>query len=174
MFEIGVTHTIDAGHRVVGHEDGRGKCARLHGHTYRFDVSLYAPDLDRIGFVTDFGVVKAALNEWDHRMLLWDADPLLAEPPERHAAWLKAQQEFREAGVVELPFNPTAENMARHFAERFRDLDGIEKALVEVRETPKTVARFTAVDEVAFGERMQALAVETHGLRRTLESRDDL
>lgn len=101
------THEIACGHRVYGHES---KCAHLHGHNYVFEFTVQAPDLDALGRVLDFGVMKARLCEWleqnwDHRMLLWDRDP--------------AAEALRDAGLVvqTVPFNPTAENMARYFCQ---------------------------------------------------------
>ena len=96
-------HDFCAGHRVVGHE---GKCQNLHGHNYRVTFEI-APDqeLDELGRVLDFSVIKAQLCEWiednwDHKMLLWVDDPFLHQTP--------------GAGIVAVDFNPTAENMANH------------------------------------------------------------
>lgn len=96
-------HDFSAGHRVYGHES---KCAHLHGHNYRVHFTIEAPELDEVGRVMDFGAIKSHLcewleREWDHRMLLWWTDPLAT-----HTQLLDPQ------GVVLLPFNPTAENMA--------------------------------------------------------------
>lgn len=143
-YEITVEHSIDAGHRVLGHEDGRGKCARLHGHTYRFTVSLVGVGLDAIGFVADFGVVKAALDEWDHRLVLHGLDPVIYALAPEWDSDTDAAAELERLGIVPVPFNPTAENMARHYAERFAELDGVIWARVKVSETPKTTASFTA------------------------------
>ncbi|MFQ5828699.1 MAG: 6-pyruvoyl tetrahydropterin synthase family protein [Candidatus Methylomirabilia bacterium] len=40
--------TLDAAHRIPGHA---GKCAYLHGHTYRLQVTVGANQLDRLGMV---------------------------------------------------------------------------------------------------------------------------
>lgn len=97
-------HDISCGHRVVGHE---GKCRFLHGHNYRVHFTCEAPQRDVIGRIIDFGIIKASLCEWleqnwDHRMLIWEADPMLE------------QLQMLDNSVVEVPFNPTAENMAEH------------------------------------------------------------
>lgn len=135
VYEIGLTHTIDAAHRVVGHEHGKGKCARLHGHTYGFDVSVAASELEPIGFVVDFAQIKTLLNDWDHRTLLWERDPI--------AEALEAA-DFGSS-IVRLPFNPTAENLSRDVAERALEL-APSAAWVEVvcRETAKSMARWRA------------------------------
>ena len=99
-------HDISCGHRVAGHES---KCRGLHGHNYRFTFYCSAPDLDNIGRVLDFGAIKTKLCEWvehawDHRFLLWDQDPILEA--------LCNADEYDS--VVAVPFNPTAENMAKY------------------------------------------------------------
>ena len=152
MHEISLTHTIDTGHRIVGHEGGNGKCARLHGHTYRYEITVASPSLLPIGFVVDFGAVKKALDEWDHKTVLWEEDRLfvLAENDETGG------HQDEHYGVVRVPFNPTAENMARYWAGRL--LLDLQKAhagegehlaqdprlavQVEVWETPKSSARY--------------------------------
>jgi 6-pyruvoyltetrahydropterin/6-carboxytetrahydropterin synthase len=100
-------HDICAGHRVVGHE---GKCRYLHGHNYRIHFFCEGDGLDQIGRVIDFSVMKSTLCEWleknwDHKMLLWDQDPLL-----------KTEIASQE-GIVILPFNPTAENLAQYLLD---------------------------------------------------------
>ena len=106
MHTITRTHEIACGHRVYGHES---KCAHLHGHNYIFEFTC-GGDLDFIGRVIDFAVVKERLCQWlevnwDHRMLLWDHDP--------------AAVELAKLGLLiqPVPFNPTAENMAQHMVE---------------------------------------------------------
>lgn len=130
--KIYVNHTISMGHRIVGHE---GKCQRLHGHTYRFEVHLIcdATELVPPGFVVDFGKVKEILDEWDHRMLIWDQDPdfALDGPP---VLW-------DDLGVVHVKFNPTAENMASALTTRFRkEFPHLSTVRVKVWETPSTYA----------------------------------
>jgi 6-pyruvoyltetrahydropterin/6-carboxytetrahydropterin synthase len=135
VYEIELTHSLDAAHRVVGHEGGKGKCARLHGHTYTFHVRLRGGALDPTGFVVDYGVVKRELDAWDHRTLLWERDHLTID---------NSPENERLYGVIRVEFNPTAENMARFWAERFAALESVEQATVTVQETPKSRATFTA------------------------------
>lgn len=95
-------HDISCGHRVYGHE---GKCRFLHGHNYRIHFDVIADDLDAVGRVIDFSVIKTHLcdwleQRWDHRFLIWQEDPL-----SRYLLDIDKE-------VVLVPFNPTAENMA--------------------------------------------------------------
>ncbi|MBC7462139.1 MAG: 6-carboxytetrahydropterin synthase [Thermoleophilia bacterium] len=58
--------TIDSSHVIPNHP---GKCARLHGHTYRFQVWISGPVSGETGMLIDFFDVKAAIDAWDHRHL---------------------------------------------------------------------------------------------------------
>jgi 6-pyruvoyltetrahydropterin/6-carboxytetrahydropterin synthase len=105
--ELQTSHTFDAAHRIRGHA---GKCAYLHGHTYRLDVTVSAATLDRLGMVMDFDdltllVRKAILDRWDHATLLAADDPL-------GPAIMAVQAEAPDR-VVGLPGNPTAELLTR-------------------------------------------------------------
>lgn len=103
----------DAGHRVLGHE---GKCSSLHGHRYAAEVTVDAPELDALGRVVDFGVVKERVGgwvdaHWDHTMLLHRDDPLCVyylSPLESNS---------RRPYVMPGGLNPTAETIA---AELFK------------------------------------------------------
>ena len=102
-------HDISCGHRVVGHEN---KCKFLHGHNYRFHFKIAsAGGLDEIGRVMDFGVIKTKLCEWleenyDHKMLIWELDPMLPD-----------LKKISPESIVEVDFNPTAENIAENFCK---------------------------------------------------------
>lgn len=148
MHTIKVTHSIDAGHRVLGHEkpDGSpGKCSRLHGHTYGFDVVIGGSVLDATGFVVDFGLIKGVLDEWDHRLLLWERDPFGIAYPDGDDPGVPSQWAYDDdSGVVRLSFNPTAENMAAYLAHRFVSMFEVDFCRMIVRETAKSEASFTA------------------------------
>jgi 6-pyruvoyltetrahydropterin/6-carboxytetrahydropterin synthase len=58
--------TIDSSHVIPNHP---GKCARLHGHTYRFQVWLSGPVDEATGMLVDFFDVKREIDAWDHRHL---------------------------------------------------------------------------------------------------------
>ena len=102
-------HDFSMGHKVTGHEN---KCAHLHGHNYRVHFTLQSSEgQDDLGRVIDFSVIKSKLcdwleEEWDHKFLIYDFDPkadeLLALFPD---------------DIIKVPFNPTAENMAKYLCE---------------------------------------------------------
>ena len=58
--------TIDSSHQIPGHP---GKCARLHGHTYRFQVWVSGPVDEASGMLVDFYDLKRLIDAWDHRHL---------------------------------------------------------------------------------------------------------
>jgi 6-pyruvoyltetrahydropterin/6-carboxytetrahydropterin synthase len=109
MITIERYYDFSYGHRVVGHE---GKCAGLHGHNGRVTFVCVAEELDELGRVVDFSVVKSKLcqwleDNWDHRMLLWRKDPV--------RAILECTDDYNIVNSIQpVPFNPTAENLA-HF-----------------------------------------------------------
>jgi 6-pyruvoyltetrahydropterin/6-carboxytetrahydropterin synthase len=65
----------------------KGKCEKVHGHTFQVEVEIAVRELDRTGIGFDFTEVKRALTATlpDHTLL---------------------NEVF--------PFNPSAENIARH------------------------------------------------------------
>lgn len=118
-----------AGHRVMGHEN---KCAHLHGHNYVVklvaeNVTAAGPEtpgdgLDGIGRVIDFSVLKARIGSWIEER--WDHGFLLHQEDRAGAAALRIfeQEERSRRGAFTqklflLPYNPTAENMARYLLE---------------------------------------------------------
>jgi 6-pyruvoyltetrahydropterin/6-carboxytetrahydropterin synthase len=130
--ELEVTYTFDAAHRIRAHP---GRCAYLHGHTYRLDLTVSAVDLDRLGMVMDFEdldllVRKSLLNRWDHATLLAPDDPL--------GPAISAVQREAPDRVVLLTGSPSVETMTREAWA------AIERALpprvrlerVAIRETP--------------------------------------
>lgn len=132
---ISRTFEFDAGHRVLRHES---KCAYPHGHRYRMEVEVHAPELDSLGRVIDFGELKTIVGgwidkHWDHNQILNRADPLLhAILPRnfwyRHPELAGKTSAEVLAGGPKTPYimggplsgrdiNPTAENMAMEAAE---------------------------------------------------------
>lgn len=136
--------SFDAGHRVLLHES---KCKHLHGHTYRclLHVRCERSEMDALGRVIDFGVVKDLVGRWidanlDHNMILHPEDPLM----------------YVTCGVEELvgrkPFvmptnmpNPTAENIAQVILDKAKELihslTAIKVCGIELYETPNCSVR---------------------------------
>jgi 6-pyruvoyltetrahydropterin/6-carboxytetrahydropterin synthase len=109
----------------MGHEN---KCAHLHGHNYVVYLTVMMipkehpviggqpvrEDLDGIGRVVDFSIVKQLFGDWidkhwDHGMVLSMHDLAAIE-----AVTGFTNERHEKQKVHLLPYNPTAENMARY------------------------------------------------------------
>ena len=89
LTEIAREYTFDAAHQLHWHA---GKCANLHGHTYRLVVCIRG-GLDEHGVVMDFGhlddvVQDRLLQHLDHTYLNEAIDNPTAEEIARYA-WSK-------------------------------------------------------------------------------------
>lgn len=126
---------FDAGHRVLGHT---GKCSHPHGHRYKLEAVAVSKNLNDIGVIIDFSVIKERLGvwldeNWDHAFLVNVRDgllPLLRATPDT----------VGEPRVVALPFNPTAEGLAQHLLHSVCPAlfagTGVQIVRIRVYETP--------------------------------------
>jgi 6-pyruvoyltetrahydropterin/6-carboxytetrahydropterin synthase len=131
-----------AGHRLLNHE---GKCANFHGHNYLVEFHVTGNEVDELGRVVDFSVInrlfKGWIDEhWDHGFLLWDKDENAIE----------ALRQVKPNRIYLLPYNPTAENMARYLLEHvaqklIQSIKGYDLQVnkVVVWETDKSSAEVT-------------------------------
>nr|DAO76976.1 MAG TPA: 6-pyruvoyl tetrahydropterin synthase [Caudoviricetes sp.] len=102
--KVSKTLTFDAAHQLVGHF---GKCANLHGHTYKVEISLAGETFDHgssQGMVVDFYHVKKIAGKFidrlDHAVLLQGNEPI-------------ALANAVDTKRVLFGFRTTAENMSR-------------------------------------------------------------
>lgn len=98
-----------AGHRLFRHG---GKCENFHGHNYIADFFVTGDEQDTVGRVMDFADLKARckgwLDEhWDHSFLVYRED----------SNAINALRMVQPCRLFEMPYNPTAENMARYLLE---------------------------------------------------------
>jgi len=91
--EIYKRFQVEAAHRLPNVPEGH-KCARLHGHSFRIEVTVSGAVTEPEGWVIDFADVGAAFQ------------PLLAALDHRYL------------NEVEGLANPTSENLARWIWER--------------------------------------------------------
>jgi len=70
MFELSIRDDFSAAHFLREYE---GKCKKLHGHTWKVEVSIEGDDISDIGMLSDFGELKKKLkhilSELDHSCL---------------------------------------------------------------------------------------------------------
>ncbi|REJ66424.1 MAG: 6-carboxytetrahydropterin synthase [Planctomycetota bacterium] len=98
-----------AGHRL--HQHG-GKCEFFHGHNYVADFYVTGESVDSVGRVIDFADLKARFKgwldeHWDHGFLLFEGDD----------NGVNAIKQVEPSKYFVLPYNPTAENMARYLLD---------------------------------------------------------
>ena len=122
MFQVSVEETFSAGHALRGY---KGKCENLHGHNYRVQVTLEGPQLDAIGLLIDFtllkNVVRNIIKRLDHQ-------------------FINELEPFTNV-------NPSAENMAKYFyeeiASQLEDLPaGAQVKEVVIWETDTAMAKY--------------------------------
>ncbi|MFP9059913.1 6-pyruvoyl trahydropterin synthase family protein [Natrialbaceae archaeon A-chndr2] len=121
---------ISTGHRILHHD---GKCARPHGHNYEITVEVTG-ELSEHGWIVDKGDVTAVIDDWDHRFLVQEGDPLIEA---------FAQSDDTDALVI-LEHPPTAEVMAVLLEERMLEAfpDTVSGVSVTVRETNELCATY--------------------------------
>lgn len=130
MSQITVTKcmTTETAHRLCNYV---GKCAHIHGHSYRWEVTAA-----RVGggisefnaIAVDFGELKDAMKEviygpFDHALVLWQHDPMV----DTDGIGIPATPEGRPQKVLILNDNPTAEVFAEfaayHLQKFFSDME---------------------------------------------------
>lgn len=98
-----------AGHRLYQHG---GKCEFFHGHNYVAEFYVTGNDVDAVGRVIDFSELKARFKGWLDEY--WDHGFILNQGDENG---LRAIKLVEPCKYYELPYNPTAENMARYLLD---------------------------------------------------------
>jgi len=136
MYSISKEFAFSAAHRL-DKLPADHPCSRIHGHNYVVTVVLaQARVMPLEGWIRDFGDLDKFKDHidtyFDHRWLghgtLLDGDPVTSGD-----------------GTYTTPaigFNPTAENLAKHFYDIARDTYP-ETWKVGVSETPKTIAWYS-------------------------------
>ncbi len=125
----------DAMHRIPRHES---KCAAWHGHRYVAEIGCAAPELDALGRVIDFGVVKERVGgwidaHWDHTAILMRGDPDPAAPV------IAASNAAAGRPVYWMDCHPTAENIVAELARVAQGLledAGVRVVEIRLWETP--------------------------------------
>lgn len=119
---------FELSHRLVSSYSK--KCQSIHGHSYLARITLSSEHLNCDGMVLDFGEVsdklKHLIDAWDHSFMFYTKDPL--------AHHYKAMLQVVPLRMIEVDYNPTAENMAYHI---FRACIMLELPVrkVEIQET---------------------------------------
>ena len=121
MYELTVKSEFEAAHFIRNYP---GKCARLHGHNWIVEAVAQGSQLNELGILIDFKILKAELNkildELDHQ-------------------YLNELEIFKTK-------NPTAENLAKEIFDKLslsEIFNGTTKlTAVKVYESPKSCVTY--------------------------------
>jgi len=120
MYEIGITTNFSAAHHLVAYP---GACSVLHGHNWEIQVYVRGEQLDELGMLIDFKVLKrgvsSLMEELDHTDL-------------------NTHEEFKA-------HNPTSERIARFLYRRLSETTSnalYKISRVTVHETPGSHASY--------------------------------
>lgn len=138
MYTLQTSASFDSAHFLKGYE---GKCSNIHGHRWTVEVTVASEKVEEEGtirgMVVDFKTLKEDLNrladELDHSLVIEEGS--LREKTKTALQ----EEEFR---IVELPFRPTAENLAEYFYDEMEE-KGYPIMLVKVYETPNNCAGYS-------------------------------
>ena len=121
MFEISVEAAFEAAHRI---ENYPGKCARLHGHNWIVEAIVQGTELNELGILIDFKILKSELNK------------ILDELDHQYLNELK----------IFTKKNPTAENLAKEIFEKLSASEiftgDAKLKAVKVHESPKSCVTY--------------------------------
>ncbi len=95
MYSVKVKGNFSSAHNLRGY---KGKCEQLHGHNWEVELVVSKLELDKIGMVMDFKLMRNKLNilleELDHKYL-------------NNISYFKK-------------VNPTSENIAKYIFEKLK------------------------------------------------------
>ncbi|MBR5433040.1 MAG: 6-carboxytetrahydropterin synthase QueD [Bacteroidales bacterium] len=146
MAKIRITKefVFDAAHNLPHYD---GKCRNIHGHTYKLLVTLIGEPCSDIhspkcGMVLDFSDLKQVIKE----SIVDTFDHALIVSADSNSACLKQFQE--EGKFVELPFQPTCENLTVYIAELLlRQMPkNVQLYSVRLYETPTSYSEWVVTD----------------------------
>ena len=141
MFTLGKTFRFEAAHRLIGYP---GKCANVHGHSWKGSVVVECNQLDGFGFGMDFANIKAIMSplvsELDHSLLLNQGDEDLVRLCRLH-----------EWKVCLFTANPTSEVIAKYLFDHWASmvntpLKGIRLKEVIIEETCTSMCKYTGYE----------------------------
>lgn len=138
MYTLQTNASFDSAHFLKGYE---GKCSNIHGHRWQVEVTVASEDVEAEGpirgMIVDFKTLKEDLKSladaFDHKLIIEEGS--LRET---------TKEALKEEGfaMVELPFRPTAEQLAEYFYDKMEEKN-YQVVLVKVYETPNNCAGYS-------------------------------
>jgi 6-pyruvoyltetrahydropterin/6-carboxytetrahydropterin synthase len=120
------TLSFDSAHMLSNYE---GKCANLHGHTYRVTVSIDTELETSSHMVMDYNEIKKVFDAVDHTIIFSGAG--IRDTAEEDLLKWAVLHDMRRY-VLPDDCTCTAEDMAQHFAEVIRHLFIADRCVVTV------------------------------------------
>jgi len=129
---------FDSAHRVMLHES---KCRNLHGHRYIAEITAISSDLDELGRVIDFSVLKSLIGGWIDEY--WDHGVIL-NMRDKDLISFCSDNNWK---VYWIDGNPTAEVLSEYLYHKSNELllpTGIEVSHIKLYETPNCWSSFSS------------------------------
>jgi 6-pyruvoyltetrahydropterin/6-carboxytetrahydropterin synthase len=115
MYRISKTFAWEMGHRITKH---KGQCFNVHGHSYRAEVYLESAELNPEGMVADFSELSRVMNPlvdaMDHSFMVFKEDDIMMKFFINVGAEFFANDAIRPFKTFLVPFETTAENIAKY------------------------------------------------------------
>lgn len=130
MYDVGVVGQFEAAHRLRG---DFGPATRVHGHTYRVEVTVAGEDIDSDGVLFDIGQLQDALSSAIQPLHYQDLDQL----PDLGGE------------------NTTAERVSRYLFDKISGILGSKRGFdmgVRVWESPNAFATYRGTLSAEYGE----------------------
>lgn len=136
---------LETAHALWGYD---GKCANIHGHSYKLTVSISGPIIDdnsavKNGMIIDFSDLKKIINqavieEFDHALLVNGNTP--------HAEYANVENGFSK--IILCDYQPTCENMLIDMVKRVLAglPEGIALKYAKLQETDNSFAEWFVED----------------------------
>lgn len=134
---------FEVAHLLPGYNGG---CGRLHGHTYKIEVTVQGEQKEQFDMVADFKIIKEAIKAVvpDHYFVYYKEDQIskeIAEVLKNH-----------NIDCIEYPFYTSAENMVGYYAKeienQLRNKYNLDVCVAEVKlwETTNSYATWKKED----------------------------
>lgn len=147
MIHLTKEFSFESAHALWGYD---GKCREIHGHSYRFFVTIKGEPITdeqspKLGMVMDFGELKAIVareitDRLDHSFVMRRTE---------QAEALAAAMGSQFTNVVLVDYQPTCENMLIDFAARLKAAlpEGVKLHSLRLHETATSYAEWFADEE---------------------------